>query len=383
MQLTNQQAEQLVRDGVEALRRNRPAEARQRFEAVTQTGRATGQIWLLLATACRAQHDGPSEEAALDQLLAIEPRAARGHIMKGDCRLRAGDETAALHYYKSALMITDGQQLPADLLAEARRAEAAIAQIEDRFDAVREATLAARGLPAEARSARFQHSLDIMAGRKRIYHQQPTSYYFPELPQVQFFETADFDWVAEVEAAADDIRAELTAVLAAGADGFRPYIRSEANAPRVDDNHLLDNADWSALFLCENGQRADDVIERCPLTWKAVQAAPLPDMPNSPTAMFSLLRPRTRIAPHTGVHNARLICHLPLIVPPGCGFRVGNEVREWQPGKLLIFDDSIEHEAWNDSAENRVVLIFDIWRPELSERERAEVRALFAGPMRD
>ena len=69
--------------------------------------------------------------------------------------------------------------------------------------------------------------------------------------------------------------------------------------------------------------------------------------------------------------NTRLICHLPLIVPPGCGFRVGNETREWEEGKLLIFDDTIEHEAWNESDQDRVVLIFDIWRPELSEADAA------------
>ena len=96
--------------------------------------------------------------------------------------------------------------------------------------------------------------------------------------------------------------------------------------------------------------------------------------------MFSLLRPGARITPHTGVHNARLICHLPLIVPPGCGFRVGNEIREWEEGKLIIFDDTIEHEAWNEGTADRVVLIFDVWRPELSDQERREVAALFAGP---
>lgn len=101
----------------------------------------------------------------------------------------------------------------------------------------------------------------------------------------------------------------------------------------------------------------------------------------SPTIMFSLFRGHARIPAHTGMFNTRLICHLPLIVPPGCGFRVGNETREWREGKLLIFDDSIEHEAWNDSGEDRVVLIFDVWRPELSEQERHEVSALFAGPV--
>ena len=91
-----------------------------------------------------------------------------------------------------------------------------------------------------------------------------------------------------------------------------------------------------------------------------------------------LLRAGARIPAHRGVNNTRLTCHLPLIVPPGCGFRVGNEVREWREGEILIFDDSIEHEAWNDSAEDRVMLIFDIWRPELTEQEKRELTFLFS-----
>ena len=94
-------------------------------------------------------------------------------------------------------------------------------------------------------------------------------------------------------------------------------------------------------------------------------------------AVVDGLRPGARIPPHAGVMNARLICHLPLIVPQPSGFRVGNETRAWEEGKLLVFDDSIEHEAWNDSAEDRVVLIFDIWRPELSEADRRAVTAIF------
>ena len=380
MQLSNQEAERLLREGVDALRQGRPAEARASFESVTRTGRANGQIWLLLATACRAETDLAGEEAALDSLLALEPRALRGHIMKGDCRARAGDDRAALGFYTSARLIADGQRLPDDLLAEVRRVEAAAAQMKARFEGQREEALAARGFPAEKRSARFQQSLHILSGRERIYVQEPTGYYFPGLPQIQFFDRADFDWVSAVESAAGAIREEIERLLAAGTKGFRPYIQSEANSPRIDDNQLLDNADWSALFLCENGKRFEEAVASCPKTWEAVQTAPLPRIANSPTIMFSLLRAGARITPHTGTHNTRLTCHLPLIVPPGCGFRVGNEIRQWEEGKLLIFDDTIEHEAWNDSAQDRMVLIFDIWRPELSDQERREVGALFSGP---
>ncbi len=383
MQISNEEAERLMRKGVDALRLAQPAEARLCFEKVAQSGRESGQLWLLLAVACRAADDVAAEEAAVDRLLAVEPRAVRGHIMKADCRAKAGDDRASLGFYESALMIAEGQRLPADLAAEVRRAEGAVAQVKEQLDKRRESALAARGLPAGSRSTRFQQSVDILAGRKRIFVQEPTGYYFPGLPQIQFYEPALFDWVAGIEAAAGVIRQELSAVLAEGTKGFRPYLRSDPNQPRVDDNQLLDSNDWSALFLCENGRLFEETITRCPRTWDAVQTAPLPRIPNSPTVMFSLLRGGARISPHTGTHNVRLICHLPLIVPPDCGFRVGNEVRQWEEGKLLIFDDSIEHEAWNNSTQDRVVLIFDIWRPELSDQERQEVAALFAGPSLD
>jgi aspartyl/asparaginyl beta-hydroxylase (cupin superfamily) len=95
--------------------------------------------------------------------------------------------------------------------------------------------------------------------------------------------------------------------------------------------------------------------------------------------LFSLLRPGAHIPPHCGLVNTRLICHLPLIVPTGCRFRVGNEVREWRKGVTWAFDDTIEHEAWNDSKETRVILLFEIWRPELTAQEREWVTQLFVG----
>jgi aspartyl/asparaginyl beta-hydroxylase (cupin superfamily) len=106
-----------------------------------------------------------------------------------------------------------------------------------------------------------------------------------------------------------------------------------------------------------------------------------PPMPyiagRSPMALFSRLRPHTHIPPHWGMLNTRLICHIPLIVPLGCRLRVGNEVRNVEAGKAMIFDDSIEHEAWNDSDETRIVLLFEIWRPELDAAERAALTAMF------
>ena len=93
-----------------------------------------------------------------------------------------------------------------------------------------------------------------------------------------------------------------------------------------------------------------------------------------PTAFFSILDARTKIPPHTGTTNTRVTVHLPLIVPPGCRFRVGGETREWQVGTAWLFDDTIEHEAWNDSDAPRAILIFDVWNPELTQLECDLVR---------
>jgi aspartyl/asparaginyl beta-hydroxylase (cupin superfamily) len=162
---------------------------------------------------------------------------------------------------------------------------------------------------------------------------------------------------------------------------FKPHVvASERSAPGRDP--LAGNAAWSSLYLWKSGSAVDEIAARCPETVSALANVPLSHFsrfnPSAPSIMFSLLAAGARIPPHTGATNARLVCHLPLIVPPNCGFRVGNETRRWEEGKLLIFDDTIEHEAWNDSGEDRIVLIFDIWRPELSEEERAAVRTLFS-----
>jgi aspartyl/asparaginyl beta-hydroxylase (cupin superfamily) len=111
----------------------------------------------------------------------------------------------------------------------------------------------------------------------------------------------------------------------------------------------------------------------------ALADVPLPHVPGrTPSMLFSLLKPGAHIPAHHGMLNTRMIGHLPLIVPPGCSLRVGNETRAWEVGKAWLFDDSIEHEAWNTSGETRVILLFEAWRDELSERERTLVAALLA-----
>jgi aspartyl/asparaginyl beta-hydroxylase (cupin superfamily) len=97
----------------------------------------------------------------------------------------------------------------------------------------------------------------------------------------------------------------------------------------------------------------------------------------SPAVFFSILKAGKHIPPHTGVTNVRSIVHLPLIVPEGCTFRVGGETRPWIEGEAFVFDDTIEHEAINPTAQDRAVLIFDVWNPYLSETEQTAICRIF------
>ena len=97
----------------------------------------------------------------------------------------------------------------------------------------------------------------------------------------------------------------------------------------------------------------------------------------APTAFFSILRPHAHIPPHTGVTNTRAIIHLPLVIPEGCWLRVGGETRHWVEGEAFAFDDTIEHEALNPTDKMRIVLIFDVWNPHLTQRERDQLYRMF------
>jgi aspartyl/asparaginyl beta-hydroxylase (cupin superfamily) len=361
-----------------ALRLGKAREARDLYLRALEAGRADGAVLLGVAQACRLLGDEPGMVAAVDRLLAAEPRHTRGLLFRADHYAAKGDSRAAAAYYRRALQTAPAAgELPADLVPELQRAEAACAQYSAQYKAWLQERLAAKGFDPARSSSRFAQSFDLVLGEKQVYVQQPRSYYFPELPQIQFYARECFPWLDKLEAATDAIRAELLDVMQS--DGaFSPYVTGNANRPRKEHMGLLNNPSWSAFYLWKNGEVVAENAARCPATMRALKGAPLAVVPNrSPSVLFSLLRPGTHIPPHHGLVNTRLICHLPLVVPDGCMFRVGNDVREWRTGRAWAFDDTIEHEAWNRSGETRVILLFDVWRPELTDEERSLVVSLF------
>ena len=376
---TPAELESWVRQGAAALQAGRSKDGRALLERVVATGRTNVQVWMLLALACRQMDDAAAFDRAVDEALRCDAGNLFALVWKGDSLAASHDDQGAISFYERAVRLAAGHELPSDLAAEIERARVAIQAATARYGEHLESFLTSQGLSPAARSPRFQEAIDILTGAKRIYHQQPSAFYFPQLPQRQFYEREEFDWIPALEAQIGAMLAELNGLLETR-EGFRPYLVTPDNRPRVEFHGLNDNPGWSTLYLWEKGEPVTDHIARCPKTFDAVRHAPLCDItPRAPNIMNSLLQAGARLPQHTGVMNARLICHLPLIVPPGCGFRVGNEVREWEVGKLLIFDDTIEHKAWNDSDKDRVVLIFDIWRPELGDADRLAVQTVFAG----
>lgn len=378
MQISPTQARTLAQSGMRALRNGDALGARQSFERISAAGLADASVLLGLAYASSALQDHAAAFAAVNAALALEPRNLRALLFKADHLADKGDARAASAFYQAAVKsASQANQMPADMQQELARAQAMCDKYAHQFESFLLEQLAGTELIDGKVSKRFTQSLDLLFGKKKIYFQEPRVYYFPELPQIQFYERDQFPWLDRVEAATAEIREELQEILKEES-AFSPYVQGDPNRPRTGQGSMLNNPDWSAFYLWKNGEIVTENAGKCPRTLAALADVPIARVPGrSPSILFSLLRPGARIPPHTGFVNTRLIGHLPLIVPPACGFRVGNDTREWVEGKAWLFDDTIEHEAWNLSDQTRVILLFEIWRPELTTDERTSVSAMF------
>ncbi|WP_303810381.1 aspartyl/asparaginyl beta-hydroxylase domain-containing protein [Sandarakinorhabdus limnophila] len=368
--------ERTAQAGIAALQAGDGKTARRAFETIVASGRATLQIWLWLAQACDMLDDRAAVMAHVARVVELDAANPYALVMAGEVQTRSGNDRAAIAWYERALNAAQGRQLPPDLIARLNRAAAAREAAFAQFEAEMRGAFDTAGVDAASTGPRFAEALQIVSGRSQPYLQQPTSFYYPRLPQIPFYDPADFAWTGALAAALPAIRAEAEAVMAHG-DGIAPYV--EADPDRPNKGHaLLADARWSAFHLFRNGLPIADHAARCPATMAALAQAPLPRIAGTaPMALFSILAPHTHIPPHNGMLNTRLICHLPLIVPDGCRLRVGAETRDVRAGEVLLFDDSIEHEAWNDSDAPRAILLFEVWRPELTAAERQALTVLF------
>ena len=352
--------------------------ARVAFQRVTQADGQQPRQWVNLALVCRDVQDDAAQEAALFKALVLDPYDLLALLLRGQLYERQGKVSQASSSFGAAAAVAPPMdRLSPDLRAAVTHAMNFVQQYRDSLAAFLDRALESHLQDCgPAGLDRFKLSLDILVGRKQRFDPQPMRYYLPQLPVIEFFDRASMPWLDPVEAAWEAVRDEFTAVLRAD-QGFTPYIDYSADQPVAQWAELNHSPRWNAFHLVKNGQPVPDNAARCPATMAVWADTPWPDQPGrTPVSLYSALKPHTRIPGHVGASNCRLVVHLPLIVPPGCRFRVGNDVREWVPGKAWAFDDTIEHEAWNDSDQLRAVWVFDTWHPMLNAAERRMITAL-------
>lgn len=377
METDVQGAAALEAEADRAAARGDVAAARALLEQATAAAPDRGEPWLKLAAMCRA---GGAPEAALEAVsgaLRVDPLGLVPLLLKANLLEALGRRAEAGETYGYALAQAP-DTAPAHLeamLAHARQVnDAWLAETAGRLaEAVDSAAL---GEAEQARLARFRSNI---LRTTRPYHSEPTHFHYPGLREREYHDRALFPWLERLEAATAAITEDFHRVMAAERAELVPYIQYPDDVPLRQWKDLNRNKAWTAIHLVRNGVTVEANARHCPAVMDLLGALEQPVIPRrGPNAMFSLLAPGAHIPPHHGVANTRLVCHLPLIVPEGCWFRVGDDKRLWEVGKAWLFDDTIEHEAMNPTGELRVILIVDTWHPDLGEAERDAVAAIMA-----
>lgn len=373
MNLSSRQSD-LLRQAGERLARMDPHGALALIDEADRAGGPTHNSILNRALALRLMGDFRGALRVIDDALAIQPYDFIALLAKASMLEKIGRPRTAAPIFRNALKIAPPRErCPPAILAQLDYADAFVKRHSEALTEHMRQAVAGMGDDLDAATReRFEEGLEIYAGLKAAPKQEPILLNYPRLPAIPFYDRALFPWLERLEAATEVIKGELEALMADSLDQFAPYIRYPKGAPVNQWGELNHSRKWTSLFLWEDGRKQEAVCERCPETTALLESLPLAHQEGfAPTAVFSALQPHTHIPAHTGSANVRLLTHLPLILPGPARFRVGNTTRAWEMGRAWVFDDTIEHEAWNDADAMRVILIFDVWNPYLAETEKA------------
>jgi aspartyl/asparaginyl beta-hydroxylase (cupin superfamily) len=367
--------------GVHALKRGDVSGADELLRAARAVAPHDLLVLMTLCAAARQRGDAAAEREVIDAALAVDAYFLPALLAKASWFERFGRATAAAATYANALNIAPPlTHWPVQLQPQLEHAREVVDRHSEKFAAYLDAKLAGPKEHLHGNELeRWREAIAILSGGSKPFTSISNQLHVPRLPAIPFFDRREFPWLESLEARTDLIREELMAALVSDRDRFTPYIAYQPGDPVNQWQELNHSERWSAFHLWRGGLPVQENLERCSQTASALAALPLVDIKGlCPNALFSALAPGTRIPPHNGETNARLVAHLPLIVPDGCKLRVGFEERTWAVGEVLVFDDTIEHAAVNESGELRVVLIFDLWNPLLNPAERDMVRAMAA-----
>jgi aspartate beta-hydroxylase len=389
-----------------AHREARLADAEQLYAAVLarEPGHAGGLCYLGLV---RLQQDRAADAATmLRKAIACDPESPEAHQHLGTALQRLGRHADALEHHARALALAPGYAEALHgrgtaLLALGRAAEAVAAleeaTAEEPDSAAIRLALASALQGAKRWDEAFVHyrhaaALDpanatplsnalgafarqcpelAQQGMARLNryvtafltnHANPRMGIYPGLTSAPFHDPARLAGARALEQNYSAIRAEI--------DGLA------AGAFQAESEGLMARGTWDVLLLYERGRKNAENCARCPVITRIIEGHGTVRT-HAGLLYVSKLSPGTEIKPHRGPTNLRLRCHLGVTVPEGdCGLKVGGETRRWQEGRCLLFDDSLEHEAWNRAATPRIVLIIDFWHPDLTPAEIAFLEGL-------
>lgn len=363
--------------GLYALRQQRWADAAREFEQVVAQ---VADNWSALENLALAYERTGRPEAArpiLRRVLAAKPEFFVARLLLGFVERALGQAQAAHAHMEWALLqahqggywrdtattqpwLRDHVRVAATLVSDARRELAAkvLAKVSGEGP-----------LPRVEAFVRAQFGLERV--KSSDPRQAPKKHYVPGLPPTPWFDPALFPWARRLQESFPVILSEYLSVAGAeqGFESFLTFKSAEQVAKYLGTTGPA--PEWNAFFFYRHGVRNDENCARCPQTAALLDELPLIKLPGAtPEVCFSVLTPGSHILPHRGDANLRSVVHLGLIVPENCALNVAGEARTWEPGGLLAFDDTYEHEAWNRSDQTRAVLLMDAWNPHLSEAER-------------
>ena len=400
------------------LEAGRVAEAERAYAALLEKDPANVEALNVLALA--ALRDGAPARALelLHRAIAAAPNDPTSHHHLGRAYESAGDFAKAVDEHAAAVRLEPAFFVPrlhlATCLERLGKQEQAVVQYKRALDdaqrqgrwlnpattppglrpAVTHAVLAVRNgthqlfdtLFAPLRARYGPDSMKRVERCVRIYlneepavypdpRQRPSFLLFPGLPTSPYIDRTRVDWIEFMESQTLPILAELQRLLPSSSGRERVFPTDVLEAQNL--RGLDEPPSWNGYYFYRHGERRDDNCNSCPDTARTLDALPLCRVrEHGPEVLFSVFTAGTHLLPHRGVTNTRVVGHLPLIVPEKCALSVGGELHEWQVGRVVVFDDTYEHEAWNRSKQTRVVLIFDTWNPYLTEAERAAVTDL-------
>lgn len=341
-------------------------------EKITNADPRDFDAWIKLAALRRANRNPIAALDATNAALDIKPNEPLALLLKGALHDQMGEINRAAEVYRATLFHVENEQaLSTQVSDQLAKARTFLAKLREQLVADVKASCCLD----RTHENRLHRFIQNVHDRRPVFHQQPTHYRYPGLADIEFFDDAYPDLRERLRQSWQDIRDEYLTLSQQRADRIKPYVDFRPGQPMGQWKDLNQSDAWNVIHLIRHGEVDPVSAKLCPRTLEAFEVSARVDVPGvAPNLLFSLLAPRTRIPPHHGVANFRTLLHLPLIVPSGCGFRVGSETREWQEGEPWIFDDTIEHEAWNKSDLLRVILIGDLWRPELDESDKTIVR---------